>query len=66
MPRSRGEYKERLISTRVTLRIAEAVQSAADSEGLTISEWMRNLIIKELKARKLIGEGVKLGLLRGR
>ena len=64
MPRSRGEHKERLISTRV--KIAEAVQSAADSEGLTISEWMRNLIIKELKARKLIGEGVKLGLLRGR
>ena len=58
MPRSKAEQKARLLSTRVTERIADLVQAAADSEGLTTSEWIRNLVIKELKDRKLLGEGV--------
>ncbi len=55
MPRSKGVHKEALISTRVVSKIAEAVEDAANAEGLTVSEWVRNLIIKELKDRGLLG-----------
>ena len=55
MPRSKGPHKEALISTRVVGRIADAVEDAASAEGLTVSEWLRNLIIKELKERGLLG-----------
>ncbi len=54
MPVIKGKFKEALISTRVTAKIGDLVQMLADEEGLTTSEWMRNLIIKELKERGLL------------
>ncbi|RLI37834.1 hypothetical protein DRO55_00305, partial [Candidatus Bathyarchaeota archaeon] len=40
-----------LLCTRVTPVIKEAVQRESQMEGLTTSEWLRNLIVKELKER---------------
>lgn len=51
MPVTKGSYKEALISTRVTERIGRIIDKIAEEEGLTVSEWIRNLIIRELKAR---------------
>jgi len=54
MPVIKGTFKEALIYTRVTRKVADLVEDLADEEGLTVSERMRNLIIKELKERKLL------------
>ena len=51
MPRIEGEAKEELLCTRVTSAIKEAVIHESQTEGLTPSEWLRNLIVKELKER---------------
>ncbi|RJS85405.1 hypothetical protein CW706_01375 [Candidatus Bathyarchaeota archaeon] len=51
MPRIEGESKEELLCTRVTSAIKEAVIHESQTEGLTPSEWLRNLIVKELKER---------------
>ncbi|MFQ6076532.1 MAG: hypothetical protein ACE5OY_03275 [Candidatus Bathyarchaeia archaeon] len=54
MPKSRSGLKEELVSTRVTPEIKSTILSQAQREGLTISEWLRNLVISELKARNLL------------
>ncbi len=51
MPKIEGEMKAELICTRVTSVIREAVTRESQVEGLTTSEWLRNLIVKELKER---------------
>jgi len=51
MPRIESEMKAELICTRVTNVIKEAVIRESQVEGLTASEWLRNLIVKELKER---------------
>ena len=51
MPRIEGETKAELLCTRVTSLIKEAVLRESQDEGLTTSEWLRNLIVKELKER---------------
>ena len=51
MPRIEGDAKEELLCTRVTSAIKEAVLHESQTEGLTPSEWLRNLIVKELKER---------------
>ncbi|MHA1711900.1 MAG: hypothetical protein ACTSUS_07570 [Candidatus Freyarchaeota archaeon] len=40
------------LSVRVTSRIKEVVAQVAHSEGLDVSEWLRNLIVVELKRRE--------------
>jgi hypothetical protein len=54
MPKRRGQNKEVILATRVTPRIKEIVMSMADREGLSISEWLRSLIINELKNNKAL------------
>jgi len=54
MPRIDGETKDSLISTKVTPRIKEIIVQQAMREGITASEWMRKLIIKELKSEDLL------------
>ncbi|HID90773.1 TPA: hypothetical protein EYP44_02305 [Candidatus Bathyarchaeota archaeon] len=54
MPKSRSRPKEKLISTRVTPTIKSIVFNEAEREGLTISEWLRNLIVVELRRRNLL------------
>jgi hypothetical protein len=49
MPKKTGTPKTVLLATRVTPRIRDIVVQMAHREGLNISEWMRNLIIGELK-----------------
>ncbi len=54
MPKIDGEIKTSLISTKVTTRIREIVTQQASREGITTSEWLRKLIIKELKSENLL------------
>jgi hypothetical protein len=49
MGRSNGHTKDILLATRVTPRISENVKQLAYREGLNVSEWLRNLIVAELK-----------------
>ncbi len=50
MPRTKALKKTELVCTRVTLEIKNRIQVAASREGLSPSEWVRNLILGELKA----------------
>ena len=54
MPKIGGEIKTSLISTKVTSRIREIIIQQASREGITTSEWLRKLIIKELKNENLL------------
>jgi len=54
MPKIDGEIKTALISTKVTRRIREIITQQAAREGITTSEWLRKLIIKELKHENLL------------
>lgn len=49
MPRKTGTPKNVLLATRVTPRIRDIVVQMAQREGLNVSEWLRVLIINELK-----------------
>ncbi len=51
MPKIEGNSRDELLCTRVTLVIKEAVIHESQVEGLTPSEWLRNLVVKELKER---------------
>ena len=50
MPRTKALKKTELLCTRVTPEIKSRIQVAASREGLSPSEWVRNLILGELKA----------------
>ena len=54
MPKTESDTKESLMCTRVTPYIKEIIEQQASREGLTPSEWIRNLIIKELKNENLL------------
>jgi hypothetical protein len=47
--RTKGQTKDILLATRVTPRISENVKQMAYREGLNVSEWLRSLIVAELK-----------------
>jgi hypothetical protein len=49
MGRSSGTPKTKLLATRVTPRISRIIKAIAASEGLYAYEWVRKVIIKELK-----------------
>ncbi|MCJ7634267.1 hypothetical protein MUP77_17990 [Candidatus Bathyarchaeota archaeon] len=54
MPKTDSETKAALLTTRVTPQIKDVVEQQASREGLTSSEWLRNLVIKELKRENLL------------
>jgi len=54
MPKIEGDKKAKLLSTRLTSAIREAVERESQLEGLSASEWLRNLIVKELKEREAL------------
>jgi len=54
MPRTASDAKDALVCTRVTPYIKDIIEQQASREGLTPSEWIRNLIIKELKNENLL------------
>ena len=55
MGRSHGIPKSVLLATRVTPGINEKVKQVAFREGLYVSEWIRQLIISELKNQDMLG-----------
>ena len=55
MGRSNGIPKSVLLATRVTPGISEKIKQLAFREGLYVSEWIRQLIISELKNQDLLG-----------
>ena len=60
MPRREGSFKEDFLSTRVTFAIKTSVFQEAQTEGLTPSEWLRNLVVKELKERQALPRGYSI------
>jgi hypothetical protein len=54
MGRSSGIRKNVLLATRVTPKISQTVRQLAYREGLTVSEWIRNLIVAELKKSNML------------
>ena len=51
MPKSNAGLKEGYICTRITYAVRELIFEEARDQGLTAAEWLRNLIVKELKER---------------
>ena len=49
MPRNNANPKTVLLATRVTPRIKRLVGQLAQREGLAVSEWLRNIVVMELK-----------------
>ena len=49
MPKKTSSPKNVLLATRVTPGIRDIVVQMSQREGLNVSEWLRNLIILELK-----------------
>ena len=54
MGRSKSNAKTILLATRVTPRINECIRQMAYREGLHVSEWIRNIIVNELKKNGVI------------
>jgi len=55
MARSNGVPKSVLLATRVTPAINQKVKQVAFREGLYVSEWIRQLIVSELKSQDMLG-----------
>lgn len=49
IPRNNSNPKSVLLATRVTPKIKAIVEQMALREGLSVSEWLRNLVVLELK-----------------
>ena len=64
MGRSSSTPKTKLIATRVTPRINRIIKVVAASEGLYSSEWVRKVIINELKKSKLLTTSKSLDYLK--
>jgi len=64
MPRKTGTPKNMLLATRVTPRIRDIVVQMAQREGLNVSEWMRNLIIMELKRAEALPNVLRAPIIR--
>ena len=54
MPQKTGTPKTMLLATRVTPKIRDIVVQMAHREGFNVSEWLRNLIISELKRNEAL------------
>ena len=54
MPKTKYETKNAIIYFRVTETIRESATSQAIQEGISLSEWMRKLMIGELRKRNAI------------
>ena len=59
MGRSNGIPKSILIATRVTPGINEKIKQVAFRQGLYVSEWIRQLIINELKEQDMLGRPIQ-------
>ena len=59
MGRSNGVPKSVLLATRVTPGINAKVKQMAFREGYYVSEWIRQLIIAELKNQEMLGRPIQ-------
>ena len=64
MPQKTGTPKNVLLATRVTPRIRDIVVQMAQREGLNVSEWMRTLIVNELKRNEALPSVIRAPNLR--
>jgi hypothetical protein len=51
---TRRSFKTEVVAVRLVPGFKRVLEQLAQNEGLDLSAWMRNLIIKELKARGII------------
>jgi hypothetical protein len=58
MPMKNSDNKSELLATRVTPRLKDIIVHEARAEGLDVSEWMRNVLIDELKRRGALRAGL--------
>ncbi|MFP4001700.1 MAG: hypothetical protein ACOCTN_07280 [Candidatus Natronoplasma sp.] len=61
MPRKTGDKKTELVATRLTPPLKQAVEKEAKREGRDVSEWLRNLLIEELRARNSLPDRLSIG-----
>jgi hypothetical protein len=54
MDRSDYKTKSVIVATRVTPNIKKLIERMALREGLSVSEWLRNLIVSELKEEEAL------------
>ena len=59
MGRSNGIPKSVLLATRVTPNIEAKIKQMAFREGLYVSEWIRQLLISELKEQNMLGNTLR-------
>ena len=59
MGRSKSNTKDILLATRVTPRISDNAKQLAYREGLSFSEWLRNLIVAELRKTNTLPNRLK-------
>lgn len=59
MGRSNGTPKSVLLATRVTPSIEAKIKQMAHREGLYVSEWIRQIIVSELKEQNMLGNRIK-------
>jgi hypothetical protein len=64
MPQKSGTPKNVLLATRVTPRIRDIVVQMSHREGLNVSEWLRNLIINELKRNEALPNVIRASNLK--
>ncbi|MBS3782750.1 MAG: hypothetical protein KGY76_09545 [Candidatus Thermoplasmatota archaeon] len=61
MPKTTGDRKTELVATRLTPSLKQAVRKEAEREGRDISEWLRNLLIQELRDRDSLPDRLSIG-----
>ena len=54
MPQKTEPSKNVLLATRVTPIIRDTVIQIAEREGLNVSEWMRKIIVSEIKRNQTV------------
>jgi hypothetical protein len=60
LPKINSETKDSIVYLRLTSTIKDLIEYQATQEGITPSEWLRKLIIKELRERNAISTTYKL------
>lgn len=54
MPKTSSEAKDSIIYLRVTGTIKDLVKNQAAQEGISPSEWLRKIVIRELRERNAL------------
>jgi len=54
MPKIRRKKRTIIMNVRMTPEIKDAVDNASSREWLSVSDWIRNIVVNELRARNLL------------